>query len=141
MKNKSFALFALSALALMISVAAVSAVALSTWNLNATGLAAVSSFDADISASSLTAGAGLTNFATATFNADGVTTDTWATTATPGSTNYYQVTLAPVTGSNFVINTISFNNISLFYSTISNTVICRFNFLQLSSRTTNYISH
>ena len=112
MKNKTFALFALSALALMISVAAVSAVTLSTWNLNATGLAAVSSFDADISASSLTAGAGLTNFATATFNADGVTTDTWATTATPGSTNYYQVTLAPVTGSNFVVNTISFNQFS-----------------------------
>ena len=119
MKNKSFALFALSVFVFAFLIAGVSAVNLATWDFNASSTtASATSSNTNLAASAITVGAGVVPGALV-FSADGLTatttTDGWneATIAAAVTDNdYYQVTVTPNSGFNFVITSINFNGLA-----------------------------
>ena len=115
MTNKIFALFALSAFVFAFLIAGVSAATLATWDFSATSTtAAATSSNANLVASAITTGTGI-DVADFTFTDDGVEadvgTDGWDETAIDLD-DYYQVTITPNTGFNFVLTSVSFNNLA-----------------------------
>ena len=115
MTNKIFALFALSAFVFAFLIAGVSAATLATWDFStASTTAAATSSNANLVASAITTGTGI-DVADFTFTDDGVEadvgTDGWDETAIDLD-DYYQVTITPNTGFNFVLTSVSFNNLA-----------------------------
>ncbi len=122
MRNKILSLFVFSALVIAFIVAGVNAttVTMSQWDLTAN--ATVTTSNLNLVASSLTAGTSLTALVAGSFTAIGVSTSTIATgtLGTTGWTNatsidangYYQVTLTPNAGVDFVISSLSFAHLT-----------------------------
>ena len=117
MKNKILALFAFSVIAFAFLIAGVNAaVTMSQWDLTSNATATTS--NSNLVASELTVGTSLTALVAGSFTANGVSTSTIATgtLGTTGWTNatsvdangYYQVTLTPNTGVDFIISSLSF---------------------------------
>ena len=108
MKTKtSLSGFVLGIFAVLFLMSFVSADTLAEWSL--TSSASSTSSDSGVTASALTIGSGISNLTFSTTK--GATAEGWNTGAL-GSSDYYQVTLTAKTGSAFVIEKISFDQIS-----------------------------
>ena len=108
MKTKtSLSGFVLGIFAVLFLMSFVSADTLAEWSL--TRSASSTSSDSGVTASALTIGSGISNLTFSTTK--GATAEGWNTGAL-GSSDYYQVTLTAKTGSAFVIEKISFDQIS-----------------------------
>ncbi|MFH1325681.1 MAG: putative S-layer protein [archaeon] len=136
MKSKIILPLVLSIFALVFFASAVSAATLATWSLNTTAatqtsVSADTGINANVVAGSFTAGPGVSDPTTSAISkfdvaANGATIDTsWvgavlgtdgitATNATAAVTGdaYFQVTITPNTGFNYVVNSISFDTIT-----------------------------
>lgn len=120
MKNKIPALFAFSVIAFAFLVAGVNAATLATWDFNATStVASATSSNANLVASAVTVGTGIDNTAGFGFSANGITaataTNGWDETtlaAAVTGNDYYQVTITPNAGFNFVITSIGFAHLT-----------------------------
>ena len=107
-------------MALVVSVSFASAATLATWDFNATSTtSSATSSNVNLVASSVSVGAGISP-GTFTYSDNGITangglTDGWnevSLTAAVTDNDYYQVTITPNTGFNFVINSVSFNHLT-----------------------------
>ena len=116
MTNKIFGLLALSIFVFAFLLASASAATLSTWDFDATSTSAsATSSNSNLVASAITVGTGIVTGAL-TFSANGVTaattTDGWAELTSADAVtdgDYYQVTITPNTGFNFVLTSINYN--------------------------------
>ncbi len=120
MTNKIFALFAFSVIAFAFLVAGVNAATISQWDFSATSTtASATSSNSNLVASAVTVGTGIDNTGGFSFTGDGITAGTttngWDETtlaAAVTDNDYYQVTITPNSGFNFVITSISFNHLT-----------------------------
>ena len=111
METKKLCLFALSVFAFVLVASFASADTLADWNLTTD---ATASYDGtQLTATSLTASLGISDTTSATagtfdFTGGGATADDWTTTTTIDTTDYYEITITPQTGRNFLVTSLSF---------------------------------